>query len=180
MRPVQLTIQAFGPYPQRELIDFRTAVDSGIFGIYGQTGSGKSTLFSAMTFALFGEPARSEQDPTSLRSDHADPGLLTEVEFVFDIADKRYVVIRRPEQLRPKQRGGGETKILHEAFLFDATGMKLEDIKADHWGRIIADGQQYVSSAWWLVVIPGIVISLLVLGVNLLGDGIRQKLTGQD
>ena len=139
MRPVQLTIQAFGPYPQRELIDFRTAVDSGIFGIYGQTGSGKSTLFSAMTFALFGEPARSEQDPTSLRSDHADPGLLTEVEFVFDIADKRYVVIRRPEQLRPKQRGGGETKILHEAFLFDATGMKLEDIKADHWGRIIAE-----------------------------------------
>ena len=48
------------------------------------------------------------------------------------------------------------------------------------WGRIIADGQQYVSSAWWLVVIPGIVISLLVLGVNLLGDGIRQRLTGQD
>ena len=48
------------------------------------------------------------------------------------------------------------------------------------WGRIIADGKQYVSSAWWLVVIPGIVISLLVLGVNLLGDGIRQKLTGQD
>lgn len=48
------------------------------------------------------------------------------------------------------------------------------------WGRIIADGQQYVSSAWWLVVIPGIVISLLVLGVNLLGDGIRQKITGQD
>lgn len=47
------------------------------------------------------------------------------------------------------------------------------------WGRIIADGQQYVSSAWWLVVIPGIVISFLVLGVNLLGDGLRQRFTGE-
>lgn len=47
------------------------------------------------------------------------------------------------------------------------------------WGRIIADGQQYISRAWWLVVIPGISISVMVLGVNLLGDGLRQRLTGE-
>ena len=78
MRPVRLTLQAFGPYPERVVIDFRDAVEAGLFRIYGQTGSGKSTIFSAMTFALFGEPAKSEQEAPSLRSDHADPGVLVE------------------------------------------------------------------------------------------------------
>lgn len=61
MRPVRLVMQAFGPYAGRQSIDFREAVAAGLFGIYGQTGSGKSTIFSAMTFALFGkrrEPSR--------------------------------------------------------------------------------------------------------------------------
>ena len=67
MRPIRLTMQAFGPYAGREVIDFREAVASGLFGIYGQTGSGKSTIFSAMTFALFGEAAKTEQETASLR-----------------------------------------------------------------------------------------------------------------
>lgn len=95
MRPVRLTLQAFGPYPDRVVIDFRDAVKAGLFGIYGQTGSGKSTIFSAMTFALFGEAAKAEQDAPSLRSDHADPDVMTEAEFVFDIGERRYVVLRR-------------------------------------------------------------------------------------
>ncbi|OWK23070.1 hypothetical protein AJ87_40535 [Rhizobium yanglingense] len=105
MRPVRLTMQAFGPYAGRVVVDFRDAIASGLFGIYGPTGSGKSSIFSAMTFALFGEAAKVEQETASLRSDHADAGVPTEVEFVFDIADKRYVLRRRPEQTRPKQRG---------------------------------------------------------------------------
>jgi peptide/nickel transport system permease protein len=49
------------------------------------------------------------------------------------------------------------------------------------WGRIISDGQQYLTTAWWLTTIPGIAISLLVVGVNLLGEGIRDKLAaGRD
>lgn len=139
MRPVRLTMQAFGPYAEREVIDFRDAVEAGLFGIYGQTGSGKSTIFSAMTFALFGEPAKTEQDAPSLRSDHADPGLQTEVEFVFDIGVRRFVILRRPEQRRPKQRGDGETRNLHEAFLFDATGITLDDIKDGQHGKIVAE-----------------------------------------
>lgn len=115
MRPVRLTLQAFGPYPGRVIIDFRDAVEAGLFGIYGQTGSGKSTIFSAMTFALFGEPAKAEQDAQSLRSDHADPDVITEAEFVFDIGERRYVVLRRPDQMRPKSRGEGETRSAHEA-----------------------------------------------------------------
>ena len=139
MKPVRLTIQAFGPYPGRTVVDFRAAVDAGLFGIYGPTGSGKSTLFSAMTFALFGEPAKSEQEATSLRSDHADAGITTEVEFAFDIGAKRYVVVRRPEQTRPKKSGGGETRSAHTAFLFDATGMALDDIGDENRGVILAE-----------------------------------------
>jgi DNA repair protein SbcC/Rad50 len=139
MRPLRLTIQALGPYSDRQVIDFRDAVNAGLFGIYGSTGSGKSTIFSAMTFALFGEAAKSEQDAPSLRSDHADPSLTTEVEFVFDIGERRFVVVRRPDQVRPKLRGEGETISKHEAFLFDATGMALDEINAEQRGKIIEE-----------------------------------------
>lgn len=139
MRPVRLTLQAFGPYAHREVIDFQDALQAGLFGIYGQTGAGKSTIFSSMTFALFGEASRSEQDRASLRSDHADAGIITEVEFVFDVGSRRYVVVRQPEQMRPKQRGGGETRSPHEAFLFEATGLAPEQITPEHRGRIIRE-----------------------------------------
>jgi exonuclease SbcC len=139
MRPVRLTLQAFGPYPGRVVIDFRDAIEAGLFGIYGQTGSGKSTIFSAMTFALFGEPAKAEQDAQSLRSDHAHPDIATEAEFVFDIGERRYVVVRRPDQMRTKTRGDGETRSAHEAYLFDATGMSLETITDAARGKIIAE-----------------------------------------
>jgi exonuclease SbcC len=139
MKPVRLTMQAFGPFAEREIIDFRPAIDAGLFGIYGQTGSGKSTIFSAMTFGLFGEPTKIDQESPSLRSDHADAGTQTEVEFVFDISGRRFVVVRRPDQMRPKQRGGGETRSMHEAFLFDATGLALDDIREGHRGKILAE-----------------------------------------
>lgn len=139
MKPVRLTLQAFGPYPDRQVVDFRDAVEAGLFGIYGQTGSGKSTLFSAMTFALFGQPAKTDQEAVSLRSDHAAADLLTEVELVFEVGGRRYVVLRRPDQMRPRQRGTGETKNPHEAFLFDATGLALEEITADRRGKVIAE-----------------------------------------
>jgi exonuclease SbcC len=76
MRPIKLTMAAFGPYAGREVVDFRDVVTSGLFGIYGPPGSGKSTIFSAMTFALFGEASRSEQEPGSQRSDHATANTL--------------------------------------------------------------------------------------------------------
>ncbi len=139
MKPVRLTIQAFGPYPTREVIDFKHAVEAGLFGIYGQTGSGKSTIFSAISFALFGQPAKSEQETPSLRSDHAEPAIQTEVEFVFDLDSHRYVIVRRPDQLRPKQRGEGETRSQHEAYFFDATGIALTDINDGNYGKIIAE-----------------------------------------
>lgn len=139
MRPLRLTMQAFGPFAGREVVDFRGATSAGLFGVYGPTGAGKSTIFSAMTFALFGEAAKEEQETVSLRSDYAPPDLATEVELIFDLSDRRYVIRRRPERLRPKQRGSGSTKVPHEAWLFDATGMPLESITAEQTGKVLAE-----------------------------------------
>lgn len=139
MRPLRLTMQAFGPYPERTILDFRASINAGLFGIYGQTGSGKSTIFSAMTFALFGIPAKDDQKASSLRSDHAEASVQTEVEFIFDLSGKRYVIVRYPEQSRPKQRGDGETRNAHEAYLFDATGLSIEEITPENRGKSIAE-----------------------------------------
>jgi exonuclease SbcC len=139
MRPLRLTMQAFGPFAGREIVDFRDATSAGLFGVYGPTGAGKSTIFSAMTFALFGEAAKEEQETVSLRSDYASADLPTEVELIFEIADRRYVIRRRPDQLRPKLRGGGSTRMAHEAWLFDATGMSLDGITPEQSGKVVAE-----------------------------------------
>ncbi|GKY87394.1 AAA family ATPase [Sinisalibacter aestuarii] len=139
MRPVRLSMQAFGPYAGREMVDFREAISTGLFGVYGSTGSGKSTIFSAMSFALFGEPARAEQDAKSLRSDHAAADLPTEVEFVFELGEKTYLVRRRPAQSRPKQRGEGETWDNPEAWIFDATGVPFEELSPENSGKVLAE-----------------------------------------
>ena len=139
MRPLTLTMTAFGPYAGEESVDFREAVKSGLFGIYGSTGSGKSTIFSAMTFALFGEASRNEQDTSSLRSHHADDDILTQVEFIFEVGTSRYLIRRIPDQMRPAKRGYGETKEAHQAWLFDVTGLEPEDISDKNCGKLIAE-----------------------------------------
>lgn len=139
MRPLTLTMTAFGPYAGRESVDFREAVKSGLFGIYGSTGSGKSTIFSAMTFALFGEASRNEQDTSSLRSHHADDDILTQVDFIFEVGTSRYLIRRTPDQMRPAKRGDGETKEAHKAWLFDVTGLEPEDISDENCGKLIAE-----------------------------------------
>ncbi|WP_417809044.1 AAA family ATPase [Thioclava sp.] len=139
MRPIRLSLQAFGPFATTEVVDFRSALETGLFGIYGQTGAGKSTLFSAMSFALFGLPTKTDQEPRSLRSDHAAPDLPTEVEFVFELGAKTYLIRRRPVQERPKARGEGTTEDASEASLFDATGIPVDTLGPSRSGRVIAE-----------------------------------------
>ena len=139
MRPIRLSLQAFGPFATTEVVDFRSALETGLFGIYGQTGSGKSTLFSAISFALFGAPTKTEQEPRSLRSDHSAPDLPTEVEFVFEVGTKTYLIRRRPAQERPKARGEGTTEDAAEASLFDATGIPVDTLGPGQSGRVIAE-----------------------------------------
>lgn len=141
MKPLRLTLDAVGPYPDRQVIDFRTALESRLFGIYGPTGAGKSTIFSAMTFALFGEAAKAEQHASTLRSDHADPAHMTEVEFIFETHGRVYRIVRRPEQMRPAKRGGGETKEGHKATLFDVTGLDLATVSDALPGKVVAEGK---------------------------------------
>jgi exonuclease SbcC len=132
-------MRAFGPYAGEQIVDFRAALNAGLFGIYGPTGSGKSSIFSAISFAMFGEAARDDQEASTLRSDHAKPDCLTEVELVFEIGSKRYLVRRRPEQMRPALRGGKETREAHCAWLFDVTGIPLDEITGDNHGTPIAE-----------------------------------------
>lgn len=139
MRPVKLVMSAFGPYADTQEVDFREATDAGLFGIYGPTGSGKSSIFSAMTFALFGEAAKREQPISSLRSAHAAADLLTEVSFVFELGSKRYLVRRQPDQSRPKARGDGETGQAHAAWLFDVTGIDVNAINLEGCGTVLAE-----------------------------------------
>ena len=139
MRPIRLSLQAFGPFATTEVVDFRSALETGLFGIYGQTGAGKSTLFSAMSFALFGAPTKTEQEPRSLRSDHAASDLPTEVEFVFELGTKAYLIRRRPAQERPKARGEGTTEDAAEASLFDVTGIPVDTLGPSQSGRVIAE-----------------------------------------
>lgn len=139
MRPIRLSLQAFGPFATTEVVDFRSALEAGLFGIYGQTGAGKSTLFSAMAFALFGAPTKADQEPRSLRSDHAAADLPTEVEFVFELGAKTYLIRRRPAQERPKARGEGMTADAADAALFDVTGITLDSLGPGQSGRVLAE-----------------------------------------
>ena len=139
MRPIKLTLSAFGPYGGVETIDFREATDTGLFGIYGPTGSGKSSIFSAIAFALFGEGAKEEQGIGTMRSDFAPESLLTEVSLQFELGDKRYFVRRIPDQARPKSRGEGQTMQAHTAWLFDVSEVPVDDVSPDCCGIPIAE-----------------------------------------
>jgi len=123
MRPLAVTMQAFGPYAGVQTLDFADLRGAGFFLITGPTGAGKTTVLDAMSFALYGDTsggAESEggRSGAAMRSDHADPGTLTRVVFDFSIGDDLYRVERLPEQARPKRRGEGTTTHLQEATMW--------------------------------------------------------------
>lgn len=109
MRPIKLTMSAFGPYAGKTVIDFEKLGKSGLYLITGDTGAGKTTIFDAITYALFGEASGSSRDPSMMRSKYASPDTVTEVELVFEYGEKQYTVKRNPEYERPKSRGTGTT-----------------------------------------------------------------------
>ena len=117
MRPLQLTVSAFGPYAGRTDIDFEALGRSGLYLITGDTGAGKTTIFDAVTFALYGEASGGVRDAGMLRSKYADAETPTFVELTFSYGGKNYTVRRNPEYERPAKRGGGFTKQSAEAEL---------------------------------------------------------------
>lgn len=117
MRPLKLTISAFGPYADRMELDMDSLGGSGLYLIAGDTGAGKTTIFDAITFALYGEASGESREPSMLRSKYAQPDTPTEVELVFSHAGKEYAIKRNPEYMRPAKRGSGTTKALANAEL---------------------------------------------------------------
>lgn len=118
MRPVKLTISAFGPYAGEITLDMDLLGTSGLYLITGDTGAGKTTIFDAITYALFGEASGNNRTTEMFRSKYADALTPTYVELDFEFHDKMYHIRRNPEYLRPAKRGGGkETKELSKAEL---------------------------------------------------------------
>ncbi|HET9553265.1 MAG TPA: SMC family ATPase, partial [Anaeromyxobacteraceae bacterium] len=108
MRPLSLAIQAFGPFEGTQPIDFEALGGGDLFLVHGPTGAGKTTLFDAMTWALFGV-VPGTRAPDRLRSDRAAPDLPTRVTFRFRLGEAVYRAERTAAWQRPKKRGQGFT-----------------------------------------------------------------------
>lgn len=117
MRPVKLTMNAFGPYAKTAEIDFTRFKDHGLYLITGDTGAGKTTIFDAISFALFGCASGDDRSTKTLRSDFADPAAETSVELEFIYRGSLYRIWRCPGYERAKKRGEGTTTQAPEAVL---------------------------------------------------------------
>lgn len=147
MKPIRLVMQAFGPYATKQELHFSALEDRTLFLIHGPTGSGKTSILDAMCFALYGDSSGGERTGKSLRSDHADPFLFTEVTFDFSLAGNEYRVFRRPEQERPRKKGSGTSKVKAEATLWKRTGLEDSEegsVLATQWKRVTDRIQQLI------------------------------------
>ena len=129
MKPLRLKMQAFGPYVQEQTVDFEKLARSGMFLIKGPTGSGKTTIFDAMTFALYGGSSGDDSknkfgrnDLEEWRCNQAEAAIPTEVSFTFSVREKTYVFTRRlvpkRKNLSPEYSAGAldESGVLHPFF----------------------------------------------------------------
>ena len=116
MRPHVLTMSAFGPYADEQTVDFDRLGGKGLFLITGDTGAGKTTIFDAITYALYGKMS-GDRDDSYVRSHFADPRTTTYVRLTFEHDGKEYVIVRKPAQSTLKTRGEGYTMRPAEAEL---------------------------------------------------------------
>lgn len=131
MRPKKLVLSAWGPYPNREEVDFTAFDDRGIFLITGATGAGKTTIFDAISYALYGALSGDERDKerNSVRSDFADPQTPTFVELTMEHGGEIYQIRRNPEYFRPKKKASGLTKEKENAILTYPDGKVIEGVR---------------------------------------------------
>ena len=131
MKPLKLTITAFGPYKHTEVIDFQQLGDYRLFAISGKTGAGKTTIFDAICYALYGSGSGEDrQDTAMLRSGFAADDVYTAVELVFEMHGKVYQIVRQPGHIKAKNKS--------------VTGKKVElaEIKDDKFDFSIVEKQQ--------------------------------------
>ena len=129
MRPVILTMSAFGPYAGKVTLELDKLGKSGLYLITGNTGAGKTSIFDAITYALFGEASGDNRTSTTFRSKYALPETPTEVELVFEYGEKRYRIKRNPEYIRPKLKGDGLAVKKANAELYYPDGTVVTKLK---------------------------------------------------
>ncbi|MBQ2803872.1 MAG: SMC family ATPase [Lachnospiraceae bacterium] len=190
MRPKKLTLCAWGPYREKQEIDFSAFDAKGIFLITGSTGAGKTTIFDAITYALYGALSGEERDKErgSIRSDFALPQTPTYVELIMEHGGAEYRIVRNPEYLRPKKRSKGKesfTKEKDNAILYYADGNILEgtkEVNAALKELLVLDYQQFKKVA---MIAQGEFARLLVapprektkIFREIFGTGIYEKFT---
>ncbi|MTK12759.1 MAG: AAA family ATPase, partial [Clostridiaceae bacterium] len=130
MRPLKLTMTAFGPYAKNEEIDFTILNNKNIFLITGPTGAGKTTIFDGISYAIYGEASGEDRDGESLRSQFADVDTLTSVELEFELKGTKYYIKRTPKQEKRKSRGEGTTE--------QKTDAEMKIIHSDEQVKVIS------------------------------------------
>lgn len=122
MRPLTLTVSAFGPYVGEETIPMERLGETGVYLITGDTGAGKTTIFDAICFALYGTASGDNRTKQMLRSKYADAATPTFVDMTFEYRGQAYRIRRNPEYERPKSRGEGTTAESADAHLYYPDG----------------------------------------------------------
>lgn len=121
MKPLKLTMTAFGPYADKVVVDFDDFGGRGLFLITGDTGAGKTTIFDAITYAIFGS-LNGDRDDKDVRSQFADPSVVTSVVLDFEHDGKKYRIERKPAQKVKKLRGTGERDAPMECSMISLDG----------------------------------------------------------
>lgn len=151
MKPLKLTLSAFGPYAGETVIDFTQLGGQGLFLVTGDTGAGKTTIFDGITFALYGETSGGVREVSMLRSKYAEPETPTYAEYIFEYKGAVYTVKRSPDYERPKTRGKGMTMQKGEALLTFSDGRapvtKLKEVNQAVTELIGLDMKQFTQIA---------------------------------
>jgi exonuclease SbcC len=129
MKPIKLTISAFGPYASNTVFDLSKLGNRGLYLITGDTGAGKTTIFDAITYALYGEASGGVREISMFRSKYASAETPTFVELDFEYSGRQYYIRRNPEYERPAKRGDGYTLQKADAELRLPDGKVVTKIK---------------------------------------------------
>ncbi len=175
MRPVKLVISAFGPYAEKQELDFRELKGRNIFVITGTTGSGKTTIFDAISYALYGEASGESRENDSLRSHFADDDTETFVELEFELRGDLYKVVRSPKQKKRKTRGEGFTDKEPEAELVLPNSKVITKVKAvnDKITEILGITKEQFKQ---IVMLPQGEFKKLLLASSVEREGIFRKI----